>query len=123
MLLDKGLVVIETFPEKAPQTVKRIQELANEGFYDGLTFHRVIAGFMAQGGDPMETELEEVVKISKLSLMTSSMKEELYLWQEVMILILPIVNSLYVMTLTFFRWAIYGMGKSYTRYESNRENS
>jgi peptidylprolyl isomerase len=52
MLLDKGLVVIETFPEKAPQTVKRIQELANEGFYDGLTFHRVIAGFMAQGGDP-----------------------------------------------------------------------
>ena len=52
MLLDKGLVVIETFPEKAPQTVKRILELANEGFYDGLTFHRVIAGFMAQGGDP-----------------------------------------------------------------------
>ncbi len=52
MLLDKGLVVIETFPEKAPKTVKRIEELANEGFYDGLTFHRVIAGFMAQGGDP-----------------------------------------------------------------------
>ena len=52
MLLDKGLVVIETFPEKAPKTIQRIIELSNEGFYDGLTFHRVISGFMAQGGDP-----------------------------------------------------------------------
>lgn len=55
MLLDKGLVVIETFPEKAPQTVKRIQELANEGFYDGLTFHRVIPDFVIQGGCPQGT--------------------------------------------------------------------
>ena len=52
MLLDKGLVIIETYPEKAPKTVKRIVELSNKGFYDGLTFHRVISGFMAQGGDP-----------------------------------------------------------------------
>ena len=52
MLLDKGIVIIETFPDKAPKTVNRIIELANEGFYDGLTFHRVISGFMAQGGDP-----------------------------------------------------------------------
>ena len=52
MVLDKGVVVIETFTEKAPKTVKRIVELAESGFYDGLTFHRVIAGFMAQGGDP-----------------------------------------------------------------------
>ena len=52
MLLDKGLVVIETYPEKAPKTVQRIVELSNKGFYDGLTFHRVISGFMAQGGDP-----------------------------------------------------------------------
>ena len=52
MLLDKGLVKIETFPEKAPLTVKRIIELSESGFYDGLTFHRVISGFMAQGGDP-----------------------------------------------------------------------
>ena len=52
MLLDKGVVIIETFSEKAPKTVNRIIELANEGFYDGLTFHRVIKGFMAQGGDP-----------------------------------------------------------------------
>ena len=52
MLLDKGLVVIETFPEQAPKTVSRIVELSESGFYDGLTFHRVISGFMAQGGDP-----------------------------------------------------------------------
>jgi peptidylprolyl isomerase len=52
MLLDKGLVIIETYPKKAPKTVKRIVELSNKGFYDGLTFHRVISGFMAQGGDP-----------------------------------------------------------------------
>ena len=52
MLLEKGIVVIETYPAKAPQTVKRITELINQGFYDGLTFHRVISGFMAQGGDP-----------------------------------------------------------------------
>ena len=93
-------------------------------FYDGLTFHRVIAGFMAQVEILMETELEEVVKISKLSLMTSSMKEELYLWQEAMILILQIVNSLYVMILTLFWMGNIRHGeKSYTRYESNRENS
>ena len=52
LLLDKGLVVIETYPDKAPKTVKRINELVNEGFYDGLTFHIVISGFMAQGCDP-----------------------------------------------------------------------
>ncbi len=52
LLLEKGLVVIETYPDKAPKTVKRINELVNQGFYDGLTFHRVISGFMAQGGDP-----------------------------------------------------------------------
>lgn len=52
MVLENGVVEIETYTKKAPQTVKRIVELANNGFYDGLTFHRVIAGFMAQGGDP-----------------------------------------------------------------------
>tara|TARA_X000000950_G_C13745470_1_gene590337 strand:- start:92 stop:673 length:582 start_codon:yes stop_codon:yes gene_type:complete len=52
LVLENGLVKIETYPNKAPNTVKRIIELANEGFYDGLTFHRVIKGFMAQGGDP-----------------------------------------------------------------------
>ena len=52
MVLEKGVVKIQTFPEKAPITVKRIVELSESGFYDGLTFHRVISGFMAQGGDP-----------------------------------------------------------------------
>ena len=52
MLLDKGLVIIETYPEKAPKTVQRILELSKDGFYDGLKFHRVIADFMIQGGCP-----------------------------------------------------------------------
>ena len=48
----KGEVVIDLMPEKAPDHVARIKELAREGFYDGVVFHRVIDGFMAQGGDP-----------------------------------------------------------------------
>jgi peptidylprolyl isomerase len=48
----KGRVVIELRPDLAPATVARIKELARQGFYDGLAFHRVIAGFMAQTGDP-----------------------------------------------------------------------
>ena len=48
----KGRVVIEMRPDLAPNHVKRIKELVRQGFYDGLPFHRVIAGFMAQTGDP-----------------------------------------------------------------------
>jgi peptidylprolyl isomerase len=48
----KGRVVIELRPDLAPKTVARIKELTRRGFYDGLKFHRVIAGFMAQTGDP-----------------------------------------------------------------------
>lgn len=47
-----GEVVIEFFPEEAPNTVANFEKLANEGFYNGLTFHRVIKGFVAQGGCP-----------------------------------------------------------------------
>jgi peptidylprolyl isomerase len=47
-----GRVVIELRPDLAPKTVARIKELTRRGFYDGLTFHRVIDGFMAQTGDP-----------------------------------------------------------------------
>ena len=50
--LDSGPVTIKLRPDLAPQHVARIKELAREGFYDGVVFHRVIAGFMAQGGDP-----------------------------------------------------------------------
>jgi cyclophilin family peptidyl-prolyl cis-trans isomerase len=48
----KGRVVIELRPDLAPGTVARVKELARRGFYDGLAFHRVIEGFMAQTGDP-----------------------------------------------------------------------
>ena len=50
-----GDVVIRLRPDLAPGHVARITELASEGFYDGVVFHRVIAGFMAQGGDPTGT--------------------------------------------------------------------
>jgi peptidyl-prolyl cis-trans isomerase B (cyclophilin B) len=51
--MDKGgEISIEFFPEDAPKTVENFVTLAKKGFYDGLTFHRVIPGFMAQGGDP-----------------------------------------------------------------------
>ena len=55
MTLDGGDVTIKLRPDLAPQHVDRIAELANEGFYDGVVFHRVIPGFMAQGGDPTGT--------------------------------------------------------------------
>lgn len=48
----KGDIVIELYPEKAPETVANFVTLVEEGFYDGLTFHRIIPGFMIQGGDP-----------------------------------------------------------------------
>ena len=50
-----GDVVIRLRPDLAPQHVARIRELTQEGFYDGVVFHRVIDGFMAQGGDPTGT--------------------------------------------------------------------
>jgi peptidylprolyl isomerase len=53
--LEDGRVIIEMYPDKAPNHVKRIKELAREGFYDGVVFHRVIDGFMAQTGDPTGT--------------------------------------------------------------------
>ena len=50
-----GVMTLELYPEKAPLTVENFEKLANEGFYDGLIFHRVICGFMIQGGDPQGT--------------------------------------------------------------------
>ena len=50
-----GRVVIEMLPDLAPKHVARIKELVRKGFYDGVVFHRVIEGFMAQGGDPTGT--------------------------------------------------------------------
>ena len=51
----KGPVTIELRPDLAPKHVERIKTLTREGFYDGVPFHRVIEGFMAQGGDPTGT--------------------------------------------------------------------
>ena len=48
-----GEIKIELYPEFAPITVKNFENLVKEGFYNGLTFHRVIPGFMIQGGDPL----------------------------------------------------------------------
>ncbi len=53
--LKDGRVVIELLPDLAPRHVERVKELARKGFYDGTVFHRVIEGFMAQGGDPTGT--------------------------------------------------------------------
>ncbi len=50
-----GKIELELYPEFAPQTVKNFEELVKSGFYDGLTFHRIIPGFMIQGGDPQGT--------------------------------------------------------------------
>lgn len=55
MDLEHGRVVIRLRPDLAPRHVERIKELARDGFYDGTPFHRVIDGFMAQGGDPTGT--------------------------------------------------------------------
>lgn len=52
---ERGSFTIELMPEYAPKTVENFIKLVESGFYDGLTFHRVIDGFMAQGGDPMGT--------------------------------------------------------------------
>ncbi len=55
----KGEFVLEFWPEVAPKTVANFKKLANDGFYDGTSFHRIIAGFMAQGGDPLTKDLEQ----------------------------------------------------------------
>lgn len=54
--MDNGAIIdIELYPDKAPKTVANFEKLVSEGFYDGLTFHRIIKGFMIQGGDPEGT--------------------------------------------------------------------
>ena len=50
-----GRIELELFDDDAPKTVENVRSLAADGFYDGLVFHRVISGFMIQGGDPLGT--------------------------------------------------------------------
>ncbi len=60
-----GKIKLELYPEAAPKTVENFLKLVNEGFYDGLTFHRVIKNFMIQGGDPEGTGMggsDETIK-------------------------------------------------------------
>ena len=52
METEKGTIILELFPNEAPGTVANFEKLSNSGFYDGLTFHRVIPDFVIQGGDP-----------------------------------------------------------------------
>ena len=52
---NKGTIELELYPQYAPRTVNNFVFLAREGYYDGVTFHRVIANFMIQGGDPTGT--------------------------------------------------------------------
>ena len=54
---NKGTMVVELYPTDAPKTVANFEKLANEGFYDGVKFHRVIPEFVVQGGDPLSKEL------------------------------------------------------------------
>ncbi len=61
METESGLIELELFMEDAPNTVSNFEKLVNQGFYDGLTFHRVIDGFMAQGGCPNSREGERGV--------------------------------------------------------------
>src|SRR5712691_4660963 len=55
MQTTEGTIVLELFDEDAPTTVENFRRLASEGFYDGLTFHRIIKDFMIQGGCPLGT--------------------------------------------------------------------
>lgn len=55
----KGTIVAELFPGEAPKTVENFEKLANQGFYDGVKFHRVIKDFVVQGGDPNSRDLPE----------------------------------------------------------------
>ena len=55
MRTSSGTIVFEMFPSEAPKTVNNFVFLAREGFYDGVVFHRIIKGFMIQGGDPTGT--------------------------------------------------------------------
>jgi len=55
MHTSEGPIQLELFPDEAPKTVENFTKLANDGFYDGVVFHRVIPDFMIQGGDPTGT--------------------------------------------------------------------
>jgi peptidyl-prolyl cis-trans isomerase B (cyclophilin B) len=57
----EGDIVIKLWPDVAPKTVENFKKLASEGFYDGTAFHRIVKGFMIQGGDPLSKSDNEMV--------------------------------------------------------------
>lgn len=63
-----GLMTGELYPDKAPKTVQNFEKLVRRGFYDGLIFHRVIPGFMIQGGAPTVPERADLVIVSQVNL-------------------------------------------------------
>jgi peptidylprolyl isomerase/peptidyl-prolyl cis-trans isomerase B (cyclophilin B) len=65
---DGGKMVLELYPEYAPETVANFVQLTEKGFYDGLTFHRIVKGFMIQGGDPDGDGVGGSDKAKKVSL-------------------------------------------------------
>ncbi|AHD05128.1 peptidylprolyl isomerase [Paenibacillus larvae] len=71
-----GEVIIQFFPEEAPNTVANFEKLANSGFYNGLTFHRVIKGFVAQGGCPNGTGTGGAGYTIKCEVATNTSKHE-----------------------------------------------
>lgn len=56
---NRGTIIAELYEDAAPKTVANFEKLANDGFYDGVKFHRVIADFVIQGGDPQSRDLPE----------------------------------------------------------------
>jgi peptidyl-prolyl cis-trans isomerase B (cyclophilin B) len=56
LVTDRGTIVADLFPDAAPETVANFEKLANSEFYDGVRFHRVIANFVIQGGDPLSKD-------------------------------------------------------------------
>lgn len=56
---NRGTIVAELYDKDAPKTVENFEKLANQGFYDGVKFHRVIPDFVVQGGDPLSRDLPE----------------------------------------------------------------
>lgn len=71
---DYGKIEVELYEELAPITVKNFVDLAKDGFYDGLTFHRIITGFMIQGGDPLGNGTGGSKKQSRANLLRTVLK-------------------------------------------------
>ena len=115
MTLKDGVVVIETRPDLAPKHVSQIKQLISEGQYNGVVFHRVIDGFMAQTGDVEFGNSEKSdfnlsragtggskMSISQLNSLMKIIQEELYLWPERRIQIVQTVNFLSAFKIVLF---------------------